>query len=189
MLRLLALVFLASPAQAVPIDGKGAVLIDPNFLANVDMNLPANRTAFRLDEGTVLHADGTPMSIDLLESSSCCTSGSTWESGCVAWPCNWYRSCPSGFGHGHCIGSNCWFTQRMKCYCTNLCSPPPRPPPPSPPPPPPPSPPPSPPQAPLFHSTCQLWCAGTCCGFTNPSAECSGCDSRVACHPGAICYR
>ena len=35
---------------------------------------------------------------------------------------------------------------------------------------------------------CQAYCLGTCCGFTTPSKECSGCDSSMGCHPGAECY-
>ncbi|KAL1528732.1 hypothetical protein AB1Y20_010065 [Prymnesium parvum] len=52
----------------------------------------------------------------------------------------------------------------------------------------PPSPPPSPPATPLFHDGCKPWCKDSCCGFSLPAQECGGCDARVACHPGALCY-
>ena len=45
-------------------------------------------------------------------------------------------------------------------------------------------PPPSPPSLP----GCSRICSGGCDGFSNPSFECSRCDSRAACHPGAPSY-
>ena len=53
------------------------------------------------------------------------------------------------------------------------------------------SPPPSPPPSPsplVYHATCKDYCHGSCCGFSDPAAECSGCDARVGCYPGADCY-
>ena len=35
---------------------------------------------------------------------------------------------------------------------------------------------------------CATYCHSTCCSFSQPETECSGCDESYTCHPGAKCY-
>ena len=39
-----------------------------------------------------------------------------------------------------------------------------------------------------MSAPCSKYCTSSCCGFSEPAKECGGCDSTVACHPGAKCY-
>ena len=36
---------------------------------------------------------------------------------------------------------------------------------------------------------CRSYCSSSCCSFSEPAAECAGCDSTKACNPVAKCYQ
>ena len=36
--------------------------------------------------------------------------------------------------------------------------------------------------------TCATYCTSSCCSFSNPEAECAGCDAAYVCNPTAACY-
>ena len=42
--------------------------------------------------------------------------------------------------------------------------------------------------APAVGGACKSFCKGSCCYFSNPSQDCSGCDRSWTCNPTAECY-